>query len=284
MTDETQGASPTEDAPLLPVEQAADSSPAPEAQAPQVVETPADDAAPRDEEGKFVSPKAQKRIDQLTWESNQRAREAEYWRQQAMLHTKPEEPKPVEAKPLKLEDFSYDEAAFYKAVADQTGAIARQEALAALKQEREAEREAAREKTFQERLTKLARNDPSLASVMSDPSLPVSKTMAEVIKDSETGPELLVWIASNREAAAQIYDLPPHMAAREMGRIEARLEAERTAKTRPAPVVTQAPPPPPKVEAIEASVGAVKASEPESDTLSIEDWVKRRNKEVNRKR
>jgi hypothetical protein len=111
MTDETQGVSPLEDAPLSPPEtEAADSSPAP-------VETPADDAPreqPRDEDGKFLSEKAQKRIDQLTWEKNEylrRLQQLEYQQQQ-----KPPEPPKQPPRLPTLEEVAYDEAKYQAAL------------------------------------------------------------------------------------------------------------------------------------------------------------------------
>ena len=112
MTEETQAEMPVEDAPVLPETQAADSSPAPEA--PAI----ADDAGterPQDDEGKFISPKAQKRIDELTWKSHEAERQAEHWRQMAMAQ---QAPKPVE-EPVKLptlESVGYDESKYQAAL------------------------------------------------------------------------------------------------------------------------------------------------------------------------
>jgi hypothetical protein len=283
MTDENTVETPLADAPL-PVEQVADSSTA-EAETP--VEQADDTSRPRDEDGKFLSANAQKRIDKLTWEKNREREEAQYWREQAKKAQQPQEvPKAPEAtKPLKLEDFQYDEAAYYAAVNDQARAIARQEALAALKEEREAEQQRARAQTFQTRAQEFAKSKPDFTEIATDRTLPVNATMAEVIRDSEIGPELLYWIGQNREQAAAIYDLPPHMSARELGRIEARLEAQKEAVKRPTvPPISKAPPPPPVVDSSESSPGDIKASSAESDKLSDAEWARRREKELRRKK
>jgi hypothetical protein len=279
MTDETQVETPIADA-LVP-ETAADSSPA-VAETP-VEQKPDETGQARDEDGKFLSKNAQKRFDKLTWEKNRNLEEAQYWREQALKAQPVEAPKPAEVKPLKLEDFQYDEAAYYAAVTEQSKAIARQEALAALKEEREAEQAKAKAATFQTRAQEFAKSRPDFTEHATDPTLPVNPTMAEVIRDSEIGPELLYWIGQNREQAASIYDLPPHLAARELGRIEARLEAQKEAAKRP-PVnqVSKAPPPPPTVEATD-SAGVVRTTDATGDKLSDDEWVRAERKRLNKK-
>ena len=68
-----EGASPPEDAPVLPEVQAADSSPATD----KATESPEKMTGARllDEDFKALSEKAQKRIDYLTWESRDKGRE-----------------------------------------------------------------------------------------------------------------------------------------------------------------------------------------------------------------
>jgi hypothetical protein len=108
--------------------------------------------------------------------------------------------------------------------------------------------------------------------------------MRDVIVDSPAGPELAYYLANDRAAAERISRLPPHMAALEMGRIEGRLGALKEVKTRPAPVVSKAPPPPPRVEDAEVSIAGVKASEAASDKLSNDEWLRLRTKELKRKK
>jgi hypothetical protein len=276
MTDETQGLEPTEDAPLLPEEQAADSSTAPEAQAEPEPKTP----QPRDEDGKFSSERAQRRFDQLTWEKNQAAREAEYWRQLASQN----QPKPEPEKPTKLptlEEHGYDEAKYQAALLDYSREIARQEAKSLLESERKQQTEQKRAETFAERQREFIKNTPDFEDkVLRDPTLPITSAMRDVIVDSDNGPELAYYLANNREAAVAISRLPPHLAALEMGRIDGRLAAQKeAAKSAPkAPPVSKAPPPPPKVEATEVEV------EKDPDDMSVDEWVKWRNKQLRRKK
>jgi hypothetical protein len=268
VTEETQ-AQATEDAPLSPVESEADPSPAPEAQ-PE--ETEQRDPQPRDEEGKFLSPKAQKRIDQLVWEKNETLRQAEYWRQLAMQQ-KPE-PKAEELKIPTLESVGYDETKYQAALLDYSRSVAREEAKSLLEAERKQQTEQNRLESFAKRQQDFAKANPDYHARISDPTLPITEAMRDVIVDSPTGPELAYYLASNRETAEAISRLPAHLAALELGRIDGRLSAEKEAKKRP--VVTQAPPPPPKVEQVDVPV------DKDPEQMSPDEWLKWRNKQLSK--
>ena len=284
MTEETQGASPVEDAPVLPSEsEAADSSPAPQAQPeaePNDAQTP-----PRDEEGKFLSPKAQQRIDHLTWEKNQREREAEYWRQLALQAQQPRQPAPeAPAQPVKLptlEEHGYDEAKYQAALLDYAARQAESVVEKRLKEADAQRSEQARAESFATRQREFAKSAPDFEDkVLRDPTLPITEAMRDVILDSDAGPELAYYLANNRGLAEQIARLPAHLAALEMGRIDGRIAAEKEAKkaaaTKPKPVVTQAPPPPPTVETNDAEV----SKDPYSDEMSLAEWNKWREKQL----
>ncbi len=270
MTDETQVETPIEDAPVSS-DTSADSSPA-------VEETKADDASPqpRDEDGKFLSEKAQKRIDELTREKYERAREAEYWRQQA-LAVKPPEPKPEPIKLPSLEDVGYDEAKYQAALiqyATQQAEKVVEERLSKAEQQRNEQK---RLETFAERQRAFAKATPDFeARVLQDPTLPITEAMRDVIVDSESGPEIAYYLAQNRDAAEAISRLPTHLAALEMGRIEGRLAAQKEAAKRPPPV-SKAPPPPPTLDTTEAS--GTKPPEQMSDA----EWYRAEKRKQNLK-
>jgi hypothetical protein len=274
MTDETQGLEPTEDAPVLPTETSdADSSPATEAQ-PETEQT---DPQPRDEEGKFLSPKAQKRIDQLTWEKNQREREAEYWRQEALRHQQQPEPKVEE--PVKLptlEQYGYDESKYQAALIEYATKQAERVVEDRLSKAEQQRAEKARVESFATRQQEFAKSNPDYQARVSDPTLPITAAMRDVIWDSPTGPELAYYLAQNREAAEQIARLPAHMAALEMGRIDGRLQALKEVKRKPP--VTQAPPPPPKVEDAEVPVSKT------PDEMDTDEWLKWREKQLRKRK
>jgi type II secretory pathway pseudopilin PulG len=284
MTEETLGASP-EDAPVLaPEVESADSSPAPVDNAEPVVKEADDAGQPRDEEGKFLSPKAQKRIDQLTWEKNQREREAEYWRQEAIRYQqqKSEPPKVEEVKLPSLESVGYDEAKYQAALIEYATKQARAEVRKELDADQRQRAEQQRMETFATRQTEFAKANPDYQARIADPTLPITEAMRDVIVDSPTGPELAYYLAQNRETAEQIARLPAHLAALELGRIDGRLSALKEVKK--APPVTKAPPPPPKVDDVETPIASVKASDSDSDKLSTQEWFRLREKELKRKK
>jgi hypothetical protein len=280
MTEETQAEMPVEDAPVSPPEtEVADSSPAPE------VPAIADDAGterPRDDEGKFISPKAQKRIDELTWKSHEAERQAEHWRQMAMAQ---QAPKPVE-EPVKLptlESVGYDESKYQAALIEYATKQAEQVVERRLTEAEQKRAEQARMESFATRQREFARATPDFEDrVLRDPTLPITAAMRDVILDSPAGPELAYHLATNREQADAISRLPAHLAALEMGRIEGRLAALKEAAKRP--VISKAPPPPPKVDEAEVPIANVKASDADSDKLDQEAWFKLREKELKRKK
>jgi hypothetical protein len=280
MTDETQAAMPIEDAPAVEAE-IADSSTAP--QEPDSSTPTADDTGQaRDEDGKFLSKNAQKRIDELTREKYERAREAEYWRQQAMQQQKPPEAPKEPVKLPTLEEHGYDEAKYQAALIQYVEQKTSEVVETRLTQQEKQRAEQQRLATFAERQRNFAKATPDFEQrVLQDPTLPITEAMRDVIVDSESGPEIAYYLAQNRETAEAIARLPVHLAALEMGRIEGRLSAQKEAAKRPPPV-TKAPPPPPSLESSDV-VGTVRTTDPSGDKLSDDEWVKAERNRLARK-
>lgn len=264
-----------------------DASPAPSAapeSAPEPVEsdtTPeislADDAEPeRKPSG------VQKRIDELTrnWRDEQR-RNDELLRMLGAQRTV--EPEPIQAPPPSqrlpsLEEYGYDEAKYQAALIDHATRQAETIVERRLREAEQARAEQGRMETFATRQQEFSKSVADFEDkVMRDPTLPISAAMRDVIIDSAEGPAIAYWLAQNRSAAEMISKLPVHLAALEMGRIEGRLAAQR-ATAKAAPKVSNAPPPPPKVEASEDPV----QNDPES--MSIDQWMKWRQKQLQRRR
>lgn len=241
-------------------------TPTPEADAPKV-ETP----APKERD------RVQERIDELTREKNDLRRRLESLE-------KPKEPEVKELKRPTLEESNYDEDAhnramdaYYESLIEKKAAERVEKVLTEREQREKAQKV---NEAFESKLSKLT--DEERERVM---RAPADAVMADVIKASEVGPELCLYLEEHRDEAAQIMRLPDVQKARELGRIEARLELKASSKTDApkSPPVSKAPPPVPKIEAAEGSV-SVKADSPESDNLSIEDWVKKREKQLRAKR
>lgn len=260
-----------------------------EAKAP---ETEGAESAPAGDNEPPVKPdleKVQQRFDKLTREKHEYRLEAEYWRQKALqTPVQPPEAKPQPVAPAKipqLEDFEYDAAKHAAALNDFYREQARAEVRAALEAERAAQREAERQKAFEQRQRDFLNKHPDyFEKVLRNDRLPITEAMAAVIAESDMGPQVAYYLADNPDKAAQIARLDGFLAAREIGRIEARLEAEaKAAAAPPPPRVSQAPPPPPKIDAVEPAP-SIRVDTPEGDKLSINEWLKRRNKQLERRR
>jgi hypothetical protein len=245
--------------------------------------TTRDDAAQqpddRDERGRFTG--TQKRIDELTrnW------REAERREAALLAALQSREPPPKAPEPVKiptLEEVGYDEAKYQAALIQYATRQAEEVVSRRLTEAEQQRAEQARLGTFAERQKEFAKATPDFESrVMQDPTLPISAPMRDVILDSPAGPELAYYLATNRDLAEQIARLPAHMAALEMGRIEGLLQAKKEAPR--VPVVTKAPPPPPTLDADE-SVDRISTTDPASDKLTDEQWIKAEQKRLERKR
>lgn len=231
------------------------------------VATPQD--APPEPEVKH-SPGVQKRIDELTRNWREAERRNDELIQYLQSTQKPAET-PAEIVAPTLESVGYDEAKYQAELIKFARNEARAEARTLIEQERAQQAENARTMTFKQRESEFKATTPDYEARVFDPSLPISKTMAEVIAESELGPQVAYYLASNREVAARIAQLPERAAARELGRIEARLE---TPKPTPQPVVSKAPPPPPKIEGAEPEV------DDDPDKLTDENWMKWREKQL----
>lgn len=243
-----------------------------------------------DDAGELSSEKkphwATKRIDELTrnWREEQRRVDAltQALLQQRGQPPQPEVPQPAQpAKLPTLEEYGYDEAKYQAALieyADKRAAETVEKRFAEYERQRA---EQARVGSFAERQAAFAKVTPDFEDkVLRDPTLPITEGMRDVIIDSPNGPELAYWLAQNRTEAEKIARLPTHLAALEMGRIEGRIEAQKSA-AKPAapaaPVVTKAPPPPPTLEATEAS------GQKPPEEMTDDEWYRLQKRKANLK-
>jgi hypothetical protein len=102
------------------------------------------------------------------------------------------------------------------------------------------------------------------AEVALSEEVPVTEVMADAIADSEKAVDIAYWLGKNLAEAKRIASLNPASQAREIGKIEARLESP--------PKTTSAPPP-------LKSVGSGSASK-SADQMSTEEWMAWRNKQL----
>jgi hypothetical protein len=101
--------------------------------------------------------------------------------------------------------------------------------------------------------------------------LKITGEMIEVLQGTDKGPEVLYHLGKHPEVADRLASLSPLQMAREVGRIESSFVKPVS--------VTKAPAPVPKISGVEKST-TVKADSPDSDKLSTDEWLKRRNKQI----
>lgn len=270
---------------LKPVEEAA-----PAADAATTEEKPAGEPTKPDAEPvaePVASEGAEARIRKLIAEREEAKRQAEYFRGLSEGRG-PKPDVPAAPAPMRIEDFlpTEDEfkaagltaEAFEKAGRSYDDLLIAKSAFATRKtnaviakqaEEARASESAAKSQTaFMERVNKAAETDPGILEIIEDRTLPVSKAMAEVIRESEVAPKLLRFLSDNRTEGKRIAGLSPLAAARELGRIEARIIAAPAPE--PARRVSQAPEP---IRSLTPSG----VTEIDLDKVPIDDFMKKRN-------
>lgn len=220
-------------------------------------------AEPKDEAEQPAKKKqtAQERIDEVTRARREAEREAKYWRDVAEGRIKPAasgaEQRPEEAKAPNPDDFDLGETdpAYIKAVIAhevKKGVDAAKQGMAqdlhvqAEERAWEARQDAAR--------SDFADYDQVVNSTDAEgaPKWPCSMDMAAAIRTSDAGGYLAYHLASNPEEARRISALDPHSQVRELGKLEAKLEAARAPKAdpeQPKPKTATSAPKPPENQA-----------------------------------
>lgn len=99
-------------------------------------------------------------------------------------------------------------------------------------------------KSHTERVKSFAEKTEDFADVLSEvDDIPVSPTIQELIITSENGPELMYELAKNRDEYARICKLSPLAAARELGKIESKINAKASDEKQEPKKLTKAPKP-----------------------------------------
>jgi hypothetical protein len=144
--------------------------------------------------------------------------------------------------------------------------------------EKIAERERAKEaeqrsESFMEKAEKASERYVDFQAVVGNPTLAINESMAEFIADSDLGPDVAYHLGKNPAKAAQIAQMSPVKAARELARIEAEIASKPKAKP------SNAPEPINPV----GSRGKSTTSSLPSDDDDIETWM-RKERDRQRKR
>lgn len=284
MTDETtiSGEMPAEAAAPLP------ETTEPVESAPTQPETTPDDAGDDKPKGGF-----QRRIDELTknWREEQRRNDALL---QALMQQRPQAaptpaPEPQQpTKPPTLEEHGYDEAKYQAALFDYARSLTRAEIDQEFQAREAKQAEQKRLQDFAARSQEFAKAHPDYVDkVIRSPTLPVTHEVQQFLAGLESGPELLYRIVNDQDMAARLFSLPFHVATMELGRLDAHIAFEKQAKpataAKPAPVVTKAPPPPPTVETTGTESVKVSTTDPASDAMPTDEWIKAEMKRMAKK-
>lgn len=151
----------------------------------------------------------------------------------------------------------------------------------AAQQRARAEAHHTRETTWQGRLTEARTKDPAFDSRI-NLDTPLSAPMQYVIKESPVGIELLTWLSDHQEDAQRLSTLHPGEVLRELGKLEARLDAAspRGPALPVVPAVSHAKPP------IKPLGTSPQSPDPydTTDETPTEEWIRRENVKERRER
>lgn len=236
-----------------------------------------------DDAGDGQEPKrsrVQERIDELTRDKYTLLQDRDYWRQQALETQQPKEPEPETPKEPQLEDFS-DTEDYLKAHSKWTKdyiAYERRQMSKEIQEQARRELEARRRQESQqqaqgqwtERMNEARTRLEGFDAIALNPNITVNETMADVIMDSEKGPDLLYHLGKFPEKAARIAAMPPARAAAALGKLEAELMSQKPPKSSNAP-------PPPKPER-----GSGEAPTKDPSKMSMQEFVKWRQSQRTR--
>jgi hypothetical protein len=227
----------------------------------------------------------QKRMNELTARFHDRDRRAQELERELQTY-KAQKPAEVE-KAKTLEDFGYDEHKYQAHLFDMAERRAVEAAKRVRLEEQTEAQKASRVRKFKEREVEYEKANPDYRDLAY--TAPINDAVAELLTELDTGPELAHYLGKNKSVALQLNDLPPTIAAIELGRIDARLSSEKAAKTaaleaaKAAKALTNAPPPAGTIEG-SGEPSNIKADEADSDKLSDAEWTRRRNKQLARQR
>ena len=152
------------------------------------------------------------------------------------------------------EDYSMALAAFVADARHQERDVVRHQAY----QQRQIEESQQQQQQWMSRLRDASAQDPELMASL-NPDTPMSLPMQHLAMDSPVGIEMLKWLSANPEESQRLSTLHPAETYREMGKLEARLEAASVRG--PARVVSSA----------KAPIKPLGTSPPVADPFAITD-------------
>lgn len=245
---------------VAPVEQQETQNSAPETEGETQERT-------RDEKGRFQS-----RLNEITRARREAERERDFYRQQAETYQRqiqqPPQHQPRNDMPTP-EDFGYDLAQWGQAVTEKLRIEAMQTADERFWQQTMQQQQSQVFSQFEAREQAYAQSNPEyfdrveqLTSVVN-----FNPVVGEILATSDQGPALVDYLAQHLYEADQLARMPPHLAAVQLGRIEAQL-----AQSKKIPV-SGAPAPPPKIN------GSAAGSK-DPDKMTADEWMRWRQSQL----
>lgn len=241
------------------------------------------------------SEKADKRIGKITKEKSDAERERDYWKQVALEGKKPTTEKEPDKKPEKVakepnpDDFEKP-TDYYKAVAKYEAEKMKETIKADLLAEQKTAKAEEVQKTV---LTKWeatvaeARTRYKDYNEVTGREVPLDKDgiIQETFLTSEIGGDLAYWWGSHEEEAKALLSLTPVARAREVGKIEARVQAELDEASKKddksSDNTAQAKPKPKPITPVTGQgSGNV---EPDEEKIPYREWADKRNSKLKRR-
>lgn len=216
------------------------------------------DAESRDEseESEEKGKGAEKRIKNLLKQKTQAQRELEYWKAQALENLKAKNPAKQEDEapkelPKQLADGEPDPDKFESHTAYLKAVVKwelKQEEAEKKAKEREVQVKSefeTRVSGFQNKVKEFQKVTEDFSDVMEDvDDIPMSIGIQEALLDSDLGPQVMYELAKNRTEYERINKLSVVAAAKEIGKLEARISSESQEKPKEeTKKLTKAPPP-----------------------------------------
>ena len=216
----------------------------------------------RDEKGRFKN--VQARIDELTRARREAEREAAYWRQ---VHegTQSSAKQAAPQRPVPENFEKYDD--YIDALTDWK---AEQAVSKRLEQDATRKVVETRAQTFTERQAQFRQQVSDYDDVVGGSDTPLATHVAEVLQESELGPQLAYHFAKNPSVLLNLNSMTPVAAAREIGKLEVTL----------AKPVAAPPPPTKKISNTPAPAGTLgsqgRATTPSLANASMEEYMAQR--------
>lgn len=244
--DDTPAKKADEEKPKGPEPVEGETTPAEEAdeEEPEKKETGKDETPAEKETWPQKQSRYAKRITELTRDREMALRKAaDLEAEVAALKGKPKEDGAVpKGERPKAENFeTYDD--YIVALGEWSAARTIEERTKKSAKKEEADTRSETEIRFQAQIETAKSEIEDFEKVVFDPKLPISQDMMSVLKESDRGAEVLYYLGQHPEEAGRIYPLSPIGAAKELGRIEERLEKKPAVPAPKKKVISEAPEP-----------------------------------------